>query len=89
MHGAASSGGRRQSGRAPATRPREEDATVATASDKRSAALLREARAFDAANLDIVPQAAGLKSIADGFALVHGDDDHEKGRKTWFSAPRT
>ena len=27
---------------------------------------------------DIVPEAAGLYAIAHGFALVHGDDDHEK-----------
>jgi hypothetical protein len=26
----------------------------------------------------IVPEAAGLHAIAHGFALVHGDDDHEK-----------
>jgi hypothetical protein len=26
----------------------------------------------------IVPEAAGLKAIAHGFALVHGEDDHEK-----------
>jgi hypothetical protein len=26
----------------------------------------------------IVPEAAGLYAIAHGFALVHGDDDHEK-----------
>jgi len=31
-----------------------------------------------AADIGIVPQAAGLKAIAHGFALVHGDDDHEK-----------
>ena len=31
-----------------------------------------------AADIDIVPEAAGLKAIAYGFALVHGDDDHEK-----------
>jgi hypothetical protein len=31
-----------------------------------------------AADIDIVPEAAGLKAIAHGFALVHGDDDHEK-----------
>jgi len=27
---------------------------------------------------DIVPEAAGLYAIANGFAQVHGDDDHEK-----------
>jgi len=27
---------------------------------------------------DICPEAAGLYAIAHGFALVHGDDDHEK-----------
>ena len=31
-----------------------------------------------AADVGIVPEAAGLKAIAHGFALVHGDDDHEK-----------
>ena len=31
-----------------------------------------------AADVDIVPEAAGLKAIAHGFALVHGDEDHEK-----------
>ena len=31
-----------------------------------------------AADLDIVPEAAGLKAIAYGFAIVHGDSDHEK-----------
>jgi len=31
-----------------------------------------------AADIDIVPEAAGLKAIAHGFAYVHGDDDHEK-----------
>ena len=31
-----------------------------------------------AADIDIVPEAAGLYAIAHGFALVHGDDDHEK-----------
>ena len=31
-----------------------------------------------AADIGIVPEAAGLKAIAHGFALVHGDDDHEK-----------
>lgn len=33
-----------------------------------------------AADIDIVPEAAGLYAIAHGFALVHGDDDHEKVR---------
>jgi hypothetical protein len=27
---------------------------------------------------DICPEAAGLYAIAHGFALLHGDDDHEK-----------
>lgn len=31
-----------------------------------------------AADIDIVPEAAGLKAIAHGFALVHGVQDHEK-----------
>ena len=31
-----------------------------------------------AADIDIVPEARGLKAIAYGFALVHGEDDHEK-----------
>ena len=31
-----------------------------------------------AADINIVPEAAGLKAIAHGFALVHGDNDHEK-----------
>lgn len=31
-----------------------------------------------AVDRDIVPEAAGLYAIANGFALVHGDDDHEK-----------
>jgi hypothetical protein len=31
-----------------------------------------------AADIDIVPEARGLKAIAHGFALVHGEDDHEK-----------
>jgi len=31
-----------------------------------------------AADVDIVPEAAGLKAIAHGFALLHGDNDHEK-----------
>jgi hypothetical protein len=30
------------------------------------------------ADINIVPEAAGLKAIAHGFALVHGDNDHEK-----------
>jgi hypothetical protein len=42
-----------------------------------------------AANLDILSQTAVLKAFADGFALVHGGDDHERGRKTWFRASRT
>jgi hypothetical protein len=31
-----------------------------------------------AADIDIVPEVAGLKAIAHGFALLHGDNDHEK-----------
>lgn len=31
-----------------------------------------------AADRDIVPEAAGLYAIAQGFALVHGEDDHAK-----------
>ena len=31
-----------------------------------------------AADIDTVPEARGLKAIAFGFALVHGEDDHEK-----------
>jgi len=31
-----------------------------------------------ASDIDIVPEARGLKAIAYGFAQVHGDDDHEK-----------
>jgi hypothetical protein len=31
-----------------------------------------------AADVDIVPEGAGLKAIAHGFALVHGENDHEK-----------
>jgi len=31
-----------------------------------------------ASDIDIVPEARGLKAIAYGFARVHGDDDHEK-----------
>jgi len=46
------------------------------------AALARLARivhgADVAADIDIVPEARGLKAIAYGFAIVHGDDDHEK-----------
>lgn len=30
------------------------------------------------ADLGITPEAAGLKAIAVGFALVHGEDDHTK-----------
>jgi hypothetical protein len=33
-----------------------------------------------AADIDIVPEARGLYAIAHGFALVHGDHDHEKVR---------
>lgn len=31
-----------------------------------------------AADRDISPEAAGLYAIAHGFALVHGDNDHDK-----------
>ena len=31
-----------------------------------------------AADIGVVPEAAGLKAIAQGFALVHGENDHEK-----------
>ncbi|HET7265635.1 MAG TPA: chromate resistance protein ChrB domain-containing protein, partial [bacterium] len=31
-----------------------------------------------AADINIIPEASGLKAIAHGFALVHGDNDHEK-----------
>jgi hypothetical protein len=31
-----------------------------------------------AADLGIVPEAAGLKAIAHGFALLHGENDHQK-----------
>jgi hypothetical protein len=31
-----------------------------------------------AEDVNIVPEAAGLKAIAHGFALLHGDNDHEK-----------
>jgi hypothetical protein len=31
-----------------------------------------------AADVTIVPEAAGLQAIAHGFALVHGENDHEK-----------
>lgn len=31
-----------------------------------------------AADIDIVPEAAGLRAIAHGFALAHGERDHEK-----------
>lgn len=30
------------------------------------------------AEINIVPEAAGLQAIAHGFALAHGDNDHEK-----------
>jgi hypothetical protein len=33
-----------------------------------------------AADVDVVPEARGLYAIAHGFALVHGDHDHEKVR---------
>jgi hypothetical protein len=31
-----------------------------------------------AADINIVPQSAGLQAIAHGFALAHGENDHEK-----------
>jgi hypothetical protein len=31
-----------------------------------------------AADVNIVPEAAGLKAIAQGFVLTHGEKDHEK-----------
>lgn len=30
------------------------------------------------ADISIEPEAAGLRAIAQGFAIVHGDSDHEK-----------
>jgi hypothetical protein len=30
------------------------------------------------ADIAVTPESAGLKAIANGFALAHGDDDHEK-----------
>ena len=45
-------------------------------------ALLRLAKivhgADVAADIDITPESAGLQAIAHGFALAHGDEDHEK-----------
>jgi hypothetical protein len=29
-------------------------------------------------DIDLVPESAGLRAIAQGFALAHGDDDHRK-----------
>ncbi len=31
-------------------------------------------------DINIVPESPGLKAIAHGFALAHGDNDHEKVR---------
>jgi hypothetical protein len=31
-----------------------------------------------AVDINIVPQSAGLQAIAQGFALAHGENDHEK-----------
>lgn len=31
-----------------------------------------------AADLSLTPEAAGLKAIAHGFAMLHGDEDHRK-----------
>ena len=31
-----------------------------------------------AADINIVPESAGLQAIAHGFALAHGENDHEK-----------
>lgn len=33
-----------------------------------------------AADINITPESAGLQAIAQGFALAHGDEDHEKVR---------
>jgi hypothetical protein len=45
-------------------------------------ALLRLARivhgADVSADINVVPQSAGLQAVAHGFALAHGDNDHEK-----------
>ena len=45
-------------------------------------ALLKLARIVHGADIapdiGIVPEAAGLKAVADGFAFIHGDNDHEK-----------
>ncbi len=30
------------------------------------------------ADVGLTPEAAGLKAIAHGFAMVHGDEDHRK-----------
>jgi hypothetical protein len=30
------------------------------------------------ADVDITPEAAGLKAIAHGFAMIHGEEDHRK-----------
>src|SRR4029077_15374845 len=30
------------------------------------------------ADVDVTPEAAGLKAIAHGFAMVHGEEDHRK-----------
>jgi hypothetical protein len=30
------------------------------------------------ADVDITPEAAGLKAIAHGFAMLHGEEDHRK-----------
>jgi hypothetical protein len=31
-----------------------------------------------AADINLTPEAAGLKAIAFGFAIVHGEEDHRK-----------
>lgn len=31
-----------------------------------------------AADINVVPESAGLKAIAQGFGLAHGENDHEK-----------
>ena len=31
-----------------------------------------------AADVNLTPEAAGLKAIAHGFAMVHGEEDHRK-----------
>jgi hypothetical protein len=48
-------------------------------SDPALARLARIVHGADvSADIDITPESAGLKAIAHGFALAHGDNDHEK-----------